>query len=88
VLREEHRLRVFENSTLRGILEPMTEEVTGGQKKYTLKSYVFTKYYDKMEEVDIGRAHRICGEMRNSYKVLFKIPKDYTTWKSKAQITR
>jgi hypothetical protein len=32
-LREEHRLRVFENRVLRGILGPKMDEVTGGRRK-------------------------------------------------------
>jgi hypothetical protein len=32
-LREEHRLRVFENRVLRRIFGPKTDEVTGGWRK-------------------------------------------------------
>jgi hypothetical protein len=32
-LREEHRLGVFENRVLRGILEPKRDEVTGEWRK-------------------------------------------------------
>jgi hypothetical protein len=32
-LREEHRLRVFENRVLRRIFEPRRDEVTGGWRK-------------------------------------------------------
>jgi hypothetical protein len=32
-LREEHRLRVFENRVLRGIFGPKRDEVTGGWRK-------------------------------------------------------
>jgi hypothetical protein len=32
-LREEHRLRVFENRVLRRIFEPKRDEVTGGLRK-------------------------------------------------------
>jgi hypothetical protein len=32
-LREEHRLRVFENSVLRGIFRSKRDEVTGEQRK-------------------------------------------------------
>jgi len=34
-LREEHRLRVFENRVVRKILAPKRDEVTGGVKKTT-----------------------------------------------------
>jgi hypothetical protein len=33
ILREEHRLRVFENRVLRGILGPKRDEVTGSWRK-------------------------------------------------------
>jgi hypothetical protein len=33
MLREEHRLRVFENRVLRRIFGPKTEEVIGGWRK-------------------------------------------------------
>jgi hypothetical protein len=32
-LREEHRLRMFENRVLRRIFEPRRDEVTGGRRK-------------------------------------------------------
>jgi hypothetical protein len=32
-LREEHRLKVFENRVLRTIFEPKRDEVTGGWRK-------------------------------------------------------
>jgi hypothetical protein len=33
ILREEHRLRLFENRVLRGIFGPKRDEVTGGWRK-------------------------------------------------------
>jgi hypothetical protein len=33
MLREEHRLRVFENRVLRKVIEPKRDEVTGGWRK-------------------------------------------------------
>jgi hypothetical protein len=33
ILREEHRLRVFENRVLRRIFRPKRDEVTGGRRK-------------------------------------------------------
>jgi hypothetical protein len=33
ILREEHRLRVFENRVLKSIFEPKRDEVTGGWRK-------------------------------------------------------
>jgi hypothetical protein len=34
-LREEHRLKVFENKVLRRIFGPKRDEVTGGWRKHT-----------------------------------------------------
>jgi hypothetical protein len=33
ILREEHRLRVFENRVMRRIFRPMRDDVTGGWRK-------------------------------------------------------
>jgi hypothetical protein len=46
LLREEHRLRVFENRVLRRIFGPKTDEVTGGWRKlYNGEQLVlFSKY--------------------------------------------
>jgi hypothetical protein len=37
-LREERRLRVFENRVLRGIFGPERDELTGSGEKYIMKS--------------------------------------------------
>jgi hypothetical protein len=37
-MREQRRLRVFENRVLRRIFGPKKHEVTGKRKKYTLRS--------------------------------------------------
>jgi hypothetical protein len=37
-LREERRLRVFENMVLRRIFEPKRDDVTGERRKYTTRS--------------------------------------------------
>jgi len=37
-LREEHRLRVFENRVLRRILGPESDEVTGSGEIYIMRS--------------------------------------------------
>jgi hypothetical protein len=46
-LREERRLRVFENRVLRTVFDPKRDEVTGNGKNYILRSLVIcilTKY--------------------------------------------
>jgi len=59
-VREEHRLRVFENRVLRRIFRPRREEVVGGWKDCILRSFIthFTKYYwdGQVKEDEMGRA--------------------------------
>jgi hypothetical protein len=40
MLREEHRLRVFENRVLRRIFGPKRDEVTGGWRKLHMRSCI------------------------------------------------
>jgi hypothetical protein len=40
ILREEHRLRVFENRVLRRIFGPKGDEVTGGWRNYIMRSFI------------------------------------------------
>jgi hypothetical protein len=40
-LREEHRLRVFENMVLRRIFEPKRDELTGGWRKLHNEEFLF-----------------------------------------------
>jgi len=45
-LREEHRLRVFENRVLRRILGPKRDEKTGSRKNYIMRSLMIcTAHY-------------------------------------------
>jgi hypothetical protein len=60
-LREEHRLRVFENRVLRRIFGPKRDEVTGGWRKLhneNLHKLFFAKYNynDQVKEDEMGRA--------------------------------
>jgi hypothetical protein len=54
-LREEHRLRVFENRVLRRIFRPKRDEVRGKWKKTTC-SILLTQYCacDKIEKNEMG----------------------------------
>jgi hypothetical protein len=47
ILREEHRLRVFESRVLRRVFGPMREEVTAGWRKLRNEELhnLFTRYY-------------------------------------------
>ena len=44
-LREERRLRVFENRALRRVFGPKMEEVTGNGENYIRKSLVICTHY-------------------------------------------
>jgi hypothetical protein len=59
-LREEHRLKVFENRVLRRISGPKRDEVTGGWRKLhneELHNLFSNKYNlnDEIKKDDIGR---------------------------------
>jgi len=57
-LREERRLRVFENRVLRRVFEPKRDELTGEWRK--LHNYIITQYCagGKIEKNEMGGA---CG---------------------------
>jgi hypothetical protein len=79
-LREEHRLRVFENGILRRIFGPKRDEVTGEWRK--LHNEELHNLYlspDIIRQVKSGRmrwtGHVACmGEERKMYKVLVGKP--------------
>jgi hypothetical protein len=80
MLREEHRLRVFENRVLRRIFECKRDEVIGGWRKlldevlHGLYSSPHIVTVIKIEKDEMGSAHSmhwgVGGEMRNMYKIL------------------
>jgi hypothetical protein len=75
-LREEHRLRVFENRVLRRIFGPKRDKVTGGWRKlhneelhnlYSSASIIRMTKSNQMRWV----GHVVCmEETRNAYRVL------------------
>jgi hypothetical protein len=80
MLREEHRLRVFENRVLRRIFGPKREEVTGGWRKphneelhglYSLPSIIRVIKARRMSWT--GHVAHM-GEMRGTYNILFGRP--------------
>jgi hypothetical protein len=65
-LREEHRLRVFENRVLRKIFGPKRDEVTGEWRRLrnkALSSVFLTKYHsdDQVKKTEMGRARSTYG---------------------------
>jgi hypothetical protein len=68
ILREERRLRVFENRVLRKIFASKKDEVIGGFENTTLQGasrfVLLTKYYssDKIKKNEVGWACSTCGE--------------------------
>jgi hypothetical protein len=73
-LREEHRLRVFENRVLRSIFGPRRVEMTGGRRKLRneeLHSLYSSLNIRKIKSRRMGWARRVArtGEMRSPYKI-------------------
>jgi hypothetical protein len=75
-LREEHRLRAFENQVLRGMFGPKKDEVTGEWKSCTMGSFInLYSSPDIIMQIKsrrmrwAGRVARM-GEGRNVYRVL------------------
>jgi hypothetical protein len=79
-LREEHRLRVFENRVLRRIFGPTRDEVTGDWRK--LHNRVLHNLYSSPDIIRQIKSGRMCwaghvarmGEVRNVYRVLVGKP--------------
>jgi hypothetical protein len=79
-LREEHRLRVFENKVLRGIFGQKKNGVTGGWRK--LHNEEFRDLYPSPSIIRIIKSRRMrwaghvarMGEKRNAYRLLVGKP--------------
>jgi hypothetical protein len=73
-LREEHRLRVFENRVLRGIFGPKRDGVTGEWRR--LHSAEFYNLYcsPNIKEDEMGRECSAYGRERNTYRILVGKP--------------
>jgi hypothetical protein len=80
-LREEHRLRVFENMVLRRIFGPKRDEVTGGWRKF--HNQELHGLYSSPSIVRVMKARRMrwaghvapMGEVRGAYNILVGGPK-------------
>jgi hypothetical protein len=79
-LREEHRLRVFENRVLRRIFGPNRDKVTGGWRKLHIEE--LHGLYSSPSIVRVIKAGRMrwaghgarMGEVRGAYKILVGRP--------------
>jgi len=79
-LREEMKLRVFENKVLRGIFEPRRDEVTGDWKRLNNKE--LNDLYSSPSTVRVIKSRRMrwvwhvarMGEERGVYRVLVGKP--------------
>jgi hypothetical protein len=89
-LREEHRLRVFENKVLRRVFGPKRDEVSGGWRK--LHNEELHDLYSSPSIIRIIKARRMrwaghvarMGEKRNAYRLLVGKPElKKTTRKTK-----
>jgi hypothetical protein len=80
LLREEHRLRVFENRVLRRIFGPKRDEVTGGWRK--LNNEELHGLYSSLSIIRVIKARRIrwaglvvrMGELRVAHSILVGRP--------------
>jgi hypothetical protein len=88
-LREEHRLRVFENRVLRRLFGPKRGEVTGEWRK--LHNEELHNLYSSPDIIRQVKSRRMrwaghvarMGDERKVYKVLVGSPREGTTWKTK-----
>jgi hypothetical protein len=79
-LKEEHRLKVFENKVLRRIFGPKRDEVTGGWRK--LHNEELRDLYSSPSLIRIMKARRMkwagrlarMGDKRNTYRLLVGKP--------------
>jgi hypothetical protein len=80
ILREEHRLRVFQNRMLRKIFGPKKDEVTGGRRK--LHNEELRDLYSSLSIIRMIKTRRMrwaghvarMGKNRNEYKLLMGKP--------------
>jgi hypothetical protein len=79
-LREEHRLKVFENRVLRRIFGPMTDEVTGDWRKLLNEELHILYSSPNIIRMIKSRSRRWAGlivrmgEKRNAYSILVGKP--------------
>jgi hypothetical protein len=72
-IREEHRLRLFENTVVRRIFEPKRNEITGGWRKL-LSEELQNLYKNQVKEDEMSRPYNTNGEKRNAYRIFVGKP--------------
>jgi hypothetical protein len=86
-LRDEHRLRIFENRTLRRIFGSKRDEVTGECRRlHNKKLYAV---YSSPNIIRVIKSRRLrwvgnlarMGARRGAYRILVGRPDEVTTWK-------
>jgi hypothetical protein len=88
-LREEHRLRVFENRVLRRIFGPKSDEVTGEWRKlHSEELYNLYSSPDIIRQVKANEVGGACSTHGRGEKSVQgfggKVRRKKTTWKTKA----
>jgi hypothetical protein len=75
-LREEHRLRVFENRVLRRVFGPKRDEVTGIGENFIKNTVLLAQYCsgDTIEKNEMGGRVALMGEEKGVYRVLVGKP--------------
>jgi hypothetical protein len=70
-LREERRLRVFENRVLRRIFGPKREEITGGGENYKMRSFMICNPQSSGDQIEKNEMGGACNRYRRGvYRVL------------------
>jgi hypothetical protein len=89
-LKEEHRLRVFENRVLRGIFGPKRDEVMGewrklcsGELHNLYSSPIIIRQFKSRRMRWAGHVHA-CERGETCTGFWWESPKEKITWKSKA----
>jgi hypothetical protein len=89
-LREEHRLRVFENRVLRRIFEPKRDEVTGEWRKLHNEELHNLYSSPDIRQVKANEVGGACGTHVRGEKSVQgfggKVRREETTWKTKAYV--
>jgi hypothetical protein len=88
ILKEEHRMRVFENTMLRNILRPGKHEVTGSGEDYITRSFTICTAHrilfgDQIKKNESGGACSTYGRQEMCIEGFGgRKPWEKTTWKT------